>query len=65
VTNSDPKVEVSTVRCDFEYQTIGDLFKYIDIPVCNLQVILLRVWLASTNMFICTGIPLGNGELEG
>ena len=27
-TNSEPKVEVSTVRCAFEYQMIGALFKY-------------------------------------
>ena len=29
-TNSEPNVDVSTVRWDLEYQIMGDLFRYIN-----------------------------------
>jgi hypothetical protein len=39
-TNSELKVDDSTVFCDFEYQVMGDLFTYINIPVWERHVIL-------------------------
>jgi hypothetical protein len=63
--NSDPKVEVSTVFCDLEYQIMGDLFRYNNIPVWEQRLNLLRAWLASTNTLICTGCPRGCGAFLG
>jgi len=36
--NSEPKVEVSTVFCAFEYQKMGALFRKMRIPACDLRV---------------------------
>jgi hypothetical protein len=41
-TNSDLKVEVSTVFCVLEYQMIGALFKYINMHVCERRFILFH-----------------------
>ena len=37
--NSDPKVDVSTVFCRFEYQIIGAQHANNNIPVCDRRVI--------------------------
>jgi len=64
-TNSEPKVDVSTVFCAFEYQRIGALFMYRRMPVCDRRLILFLAWLASQNTFSWTGIPLGGGAFGG
>jgi hypothetical protein len=40
--NSEPNVDDSRVFCDLEYQVMGDLFRYINIPVCERRVILFE-----------------------
>ena len=46
--NSDPKLEDSTVFCLLLNQTTGVLLRYISMPVCDLRVMRLQAWSAST-----------------
>ncbi len=63
--NSDPKVEVSTVFCRLENQTIGARLQKIKIPVWDLRVTRLPAWSASTKHEIRIGFPLGSGAFGG
>ena len=45
---SDPKVDVSTVRCRFDIQTRGVLLMSSNIPVTDRRVTLFLAWSAST-----------------
>jgi len=64
-TNSDPKVDDSTVLCALESQVMGAQFRCIIIPVCDQRVTLLPAWSASRKALICTGCPLGGGAFGG
>ena len=64
-TNSEPNVELSTVFCLLECQTIGAELIYSNMPVCDLLVILLPAWSESTKQFTWTGRPLGSGAFGG
>jgi hypothetical protein len=58
-TDSDPKVDDSTIFCALEYHQLTM------IPVCDHRVTLLPAWLALTKAFICATCPLGSGALGG
>ena len=49
--NSDPKVDVLTVFCCFEYHIIGARHTNNNKPVCDCHVIWFPAWSASTKQF--------------
>ena len=62
---SDPKVDVSTVRCRLDIHTRGVLLIIRSIPVTDLCVTRLRAWSASTYTAILTSLPYGSGDFNG
>jgi hypothetical protein len=64
-TNSNPKVEDSTVFCFFENQDMGALLMYISMPVCNRHVSLSPAWSELTKQLICIACLLGSSALGG
>ena len=64
-TSSDPKVIFSTVFCGLQKAWIRALLMKIIMPVWNLCLILLPVWLASTNDDILTSLPRSSGIVGG
>ena len=62
---SEPKVDVSTVRCRLDIHTKGVLLIRSNIPVTDLRVTRLRAWSASTYTVILTSFPYGSGDFSG
>ena len=60
-TNSLEKVDVSTVFCLLEYQTIGALLMKMITPVCDLHVTLQPACGVSMKQLTVMGLPLALG----
>ena len=44
---------------------MGEAFRYINMPVCDLLVTQFPAWSASTNIVILTGLTLSSGISYG
>ena len=64
-TNSDPKVEDSTVFCLLEYHSKRAEFPKRIIPVWDRLVILSPPWSMSTKQFDWALFPRGIGAFDG
>lgn len=64
-TNSDPKLDVSTVFWRFENHMMGARLQKIIIPVWERRVTQLPAWSASTKQVMTILFPLGGGALMG